>query len=56
MQIKLNKIPFDVRPVPGQVRAALYRDPAMRAHAARAVWRWDAAAAMAVRRGRDRHP
>lgn len=42
MQITLNKVPFDVRPVEAPLRAALLADPGLRRVAARPVWGWDA--------------
>jgi len=41
MQITLNKIAFDVKPVDGTLRAALMADPAVARGALRAVWSWD---------------
>lgn len=44
MQITLNKVPFDVRPVDGGLRRALMADPVIRQGLSRPVWSWDAAA------------
>jgi hypothetical protein len=41
MQITLNKIPFDVKPVDGRLRAALLADPVVARGAVRPVWTWD---------------
>lgn len=41
MQITLNKIAFDVKPVDGALRAALLADPAIARGALRPVWAWD---------------
>lgn len=43
MQITLNKIAFDVRPVDGALRAALLADPAIARGVRRDVWEWDKA-------------
>jgi hypothetical protein len=48
MQITLNKIPFDVKPVEGNLRAVLLSDPTIIRGAVRPVWAWD----MAERKGR----
>jgi hypothetical protein len=40
MQITLNKIPFDVRPVDAPLRAALLSDPVIQRGASRPVWAW----------------
>jgi hypothetical protein len=44
MQITLNKVPFDVRPVEAALRAALLADPMIRRAVVRPVWAWDHAA------------
>ncbi len=44
MQITLNKVPFDVRPVEGGLRRALLSDPVVRQGLSRPVWSWDAEA------------
>jgi hypothetical protein len=44
MQITLNRIPFDVRPVEDGLRRALLSDPVIRQGLSRAVWSWDAEA------------
>lgn len=41
MQIKLNKIPFEVKPVEGALRAALLADPVIARGASRPVWAWN---------------
>ena len=41
MQITLNKIAFDVKPVDGPLRAALLADPVVARGALRPVWSWD---------------
>lgn len=41
MQITLNKIPFDVKPVDGALRAALLAEPVILRGASRPVWAWD---------------
>ena len=41
MQITLNKIAFDVKPVDGGLRAALMADPVVARSALRPVWSWD---------------
>lgn len=41
MQITLNKVPFEVRPVEGPLRRALLAEPGLRRAAQRAVWAWD---------------
>ncbi len=41
MQITLNKVPFDVRPVEAAVRTAVLSEPGIRQAMARAVWAWD---------------
>lgn len=41
MQIKLNKIPFDVKPVEGALRTALLADPVIARGGSRPVWAWD---------------
>jgi hypothetical protein len=41
MQITLNKVPFEVRPVEGPLRTALLAEPGLRRAAGRAVWAWD---------------
>jgi hypothetical protein len=41
MQITLNKIAFDVKPVDGALRAALLADPVVARGAVRPVWGWD---------------
>lgn len=41
MQITLNRIPFEVRPVEAALRAALMADPMIRRGASRPVWAWD---------------
>ncbi len=48
MQITLNKVPFDVRPVDAAVRTAVLAEPGVRQAMARAVWAWD----MEERKGR----
>lgn len=42
MRIKINKIDFDVTPVPAQLRAALLADPVIGQAILRDVWDWDA--------------
>ncbi|TNC74124.1 hypothetical protein [Rubellimicrobium roseum] len=44
MQITLNKIAFDVKPVGAPLRGALLADPAIKRAALRPVWSWDKAA------------
>ena len=41
MQITLNKIPFDVRPVDAPLRQALLSDPVIQRGASRPVWTWN---------------
>ena len=41
MQITLNKIPFEVKPVDGGLRAALMADPVVARGVVRPVWAWD---------------
>jgi len=41
MQITLNKIPFEVKPVDGGLRAVLLADPVVARGALRPVWGWD---------------
>lgn len=41
MQISLNRIPFEVRPVDGDLRAALLAEPVILRGAQRPVWAWD---------------
>lgn len=41
MQIKLNSIAFDVKPVDGALRGALLADPVVTRGSVRAVWEWD---------------
>ncbi len=41
MQITLNKVPFDVRPVDAAVRTAVLAEPGIRQAMVRAVWAWD---------------
>jgi hypothetical protein len=48
MQITLNKIPFDVKPVEGNLRTVLLSDPTVTRGAVRPVWAWD----QAERKGR----
>ncbi len=43
MQITINKIAFDVKPVDGALRTALMADPAILRAAVRPVWAWDKA-------------
>ena len=43
MQITLNKVPFDVAPVEGRLRAALLADPLIASGVGREVWAWDGA-------------
>lgn len=43
MQITLNKIAFDVKPVDGVLRAALMADPAILRASVRPVWAWNKA-------------
>jgi hypothetical protein len=43
MQITLNKVPFDIRPVEGRLREALLAEPAVAAAASRDVWARDEA-------------
>jgi hypothetical protein len=43
MKLTLNKVEFDIQPVPGPVREALLADPILRQGVSREVWRWDAA-------------
>lgn len=42
MKLKLNKVEFDVQPVPGPLRDTLLADPILRQGVSRDVWRWDA--------------
>lgn len=41
MQITLNKVPFDLAPVDGSLRAALLADPTVAGAVRRDVWAWD---------------
>ena len=41
MQITLNKVPFDVKPVEGSLRTVLLSDPTVIRGAVRPVWAWD---------------
>lgn len=44
MQITINKIPFDVKPVEAGLRAALLADPVIQRGASRPVWAWEGGA------------
>ena len=44
MQITLNKVPFDLSPVDGALRAALLADPLIASGTSREVWGWDGTA------------
>lgn len=41
MQVKINAIPFEIEPVPGELRRALFAEPLMRQGTLRDVWEWN---------------
>lgn len=41
MQITINKVPFEVKPVDARLRAALLAEPVVRQGTLRPVWSWD---------------